>query len=389
MDSGGSRVPCLDGLRGIAALWVLVGHSLMLTGWRVPVLAEPDLGVELFIMLSGFLMVHQYELKPKKEPWGAPAAWLKFWTRRFFRIAPLYYVALAAALLSGPMLFADRMEIDSFLGRSPQMPHRYLDGSVTNILAHLSFLFGFHPAYSFRTPLPDWSLALEMQFYAAFPFLMLVTRRLGWAGGTMLLAALSAGVVLAMHSGSVRFPMPAFLPLKLHIFLCGMLLAAAVGVGRTKALSYLALALLFVLIPIGTSLNPTKAVVRLLLVGSFFLLVHPRLAPGAVAGAVAGVARTLGNRFFYWLGELSYGTYLIHLLILQPLAAFVIGRFGHDLSAPARFGLVILLLVPAVYSLAWLTYRTVEVPGRDLGRRLLGRFGRRPARPGAAQPVAP
>ncbi|MBH9538896.1 acyltransferase, partial [Novosphingopyxis sp. YJ-S2-01] len=57
------RVACLDGLRGLAALWVLFGHLVILTGFRLPVLSKPDLGVDLFILLSGFLMVFQYRLR--------------------------------------------------------------------------------------------------------------------------------------------------------------------------------------------------------------------------------------------------------------------------------------------------------------------------------------
>src|SRR3546814_12877049 len=61
------RVECLDGLRGLAALWVLVGHMMILTGFRLPLMSKPDLGVDLFIMLSGFLMMFQYRLRRSEE----------------------------------------------------------------------------------------------------------------------------------------------------------------------------------------------------------------------------------------------------------------------------------------------------------------------------------
>ena len=48
----GGRVDCLDGLRGLAALWVLVGHAHILTGFSLPVIGDPDLGVDLFIMIG-------------------------------------------------------------------------------------------------------------------------------------------------------------------------------------------------------------------------------------------------------------------------------------------------------------------------------------------------
>ena len=49
-----ARVECLDGLRGLAALWVLMGHCMILAGWSLAIIDKPDLGVDLFMMLSGF-----------------------------------------------------------------------------------------------------------------------------------------------------------------------------------------------------------------------------------------------------------------------------------------------------------------------------------------------
>ena len=94
---------------------------------------------------------------------------------------------------------------------------------------------------------------------------------------------------------------------------------------------------------------------RELLVFGFFALVHWRSL-----GVIGWVSRLLGSRPFYWLGELSYGTYLIHLLILQPVAAAVIGQFGIGLGAAGRFALTGAIVVPVTYALAFVTYKLVE-----------------------------
>ena len=94
------HLPWLDGLRGFAALWVLVSHAQILSGMRgIPVLSWGELAVDLFMLLSGFLMAHHYVLRQEKEPWDAKATFYTFWLRRFFRIAPLYYFLLFFALL--------------------------------------------------------------------------------------------------------------------------------------------------------------------------------------------------------------------------------------------------------------------------------------------------
>jgi len=366
------RVECLDGLRGVAALWVLVGHMMILTGFRLPLVSKPDLGVDLFILLSGFLMMFQYRLRAASEDWNAPATWAAFWTRRFFRLAPLFYVTLAAALIAGPAIYADRVAIDTFLGQSLQPPERYTDGSLANIALHLSFLFGLLPDYAFRTPLPDWSLGLEMQFYLVFPFLVLLGRWIGWVRSAFLAAG--AGVAIALVAGvaGLDYPMPSFLPLKLQLFLAGMLIAAHPGESRGRLWLCLAAAMLLAAIPIGGEQDLLHFAVRELLVFGFFALVHLRsIAP------IGWVSRLFGSRPFYWLGELSYGTYLIHLLILQPVAAAVIGEFGLGLGAIGRFALTAAFVVPTTYALAYGTYRLVELPGQRLGkaaiRRAVGR----------------
>ncbi len=108
---------------------------------------------------------------------------------------------------------------------------------------------------------------------------------------------------------------------------------------------------------------------RELLVLGFFALVHLR-----AASAVDWTARLLGSRPFHWLGELSYGAYLIHLLVLHPVAAGVIAHFGTGLGAAGRFALTGAIVVPVTYALAFMTYKLVELPGQRLGKAVIARF---------------
>ncbi|MCA1440881.1 acyltransferase [Ensifer sp. IC4062] len=374
------RIDCLDGLRGLASLWVMIGHALLLTGWRLPVLSEPDLGVDLFIMLSGFLMVFHYQLRAAKEPWELTSTWRSFWIRRFLRIAPLYYVLLAVAFALGAWLFESRMVIDAFLGRTPQSPQRYLDNGLTNGLMHASFLFGLSPDYAYRTPLPDWSIGLEMQFYAAFPFIMLLLKKGGWLKGAFFTGIIALAIVSTSSLLGVHFPMPAFLPLKMHIFLCGMLLALALHAERSKALLHGGAAMALALLPIGGDMTVTKMLMRVTLVAVFFALLYHRLIGNTVGVRLRAFSSSLGNRFFHWLGELSFGAYLWHLIFLQPIAAYFIAGFGDTLTPAARFAVVTAILVPLVYAAACMTFFAVEKPGQRLAKRLIDRRKLQPVR---------
>lgn len=364
----GYRIACLDGLRGLAALWVLIGHAHILTGFRVPIIGDPDLGVDLFVMLSGFLMVFHYQLRRKKEPWEAPSTWSAFWIRRFFRIAPLYYVMLFAALALGPIIYDARSAIDAFNAVPPQPASRYIDDSVKNYLLHLSFLFGLSPTYGYRTALPDWSIGLEMQFYAALPFIMLIVGRLGWI--KTMIGTVAAGIITVYVVTKIgyHFPMPTFLPLKMHVFAAGMLLAAALDLSNRRAFAYAALACLLVLIPVGGVMNPMHDAVRLSLVVVFFAFVHAHRLPMAISGMAERISNHLGNRFFHTLGELSFGAYLAHLLIMQPVVASLIRNV--EMSDPARWLATLAITLPLTYAIAAIGYNLIEMQGQKIGRSL-------------------
>jgi peptidoglycan/LPS O-acetylase OafA/YrhL len=354
-----TRVGCLDGLRGLASLWVLIGHGMLLTGWRIPVISAPEFGVDLFIMISGFLMVFHYVQRREREPWESPSTWVTFWVRRFFRIAPLYYAALIAAIAFAPWLGEARDAIAIVVPTAATDTTRYADQSATNILLHLSFAFGALPDYGFRTALPDWSIGLEMQYYAAFPFLMLIIDRLGWRFGALAVAALGGVVFCSAPAFFLSFEMASALPLKLHIFLAGMLCAAATGQPACRIVVYAVLGALLAAIPIGGWVGLPALTARALLAAGLFGLIHWR--------GLSWVSALLGNRAFHWLGEMSYGLYLSHLLILVPVVAAVSGIS----EPPVRFAIAVAITAAASFATAWLGYRLIENPGRALGRRIL------------------
>lgn len=366
-----SRVECLDGLRGLAALWVLLGHCVILSGLSLPVIDKPDLGVDLFMMLSGFLMVFHYRLRAAREPWTEAGTWLKFWARRYFRIAPLYYLMLALALAAGSAILGWRAESDSFVHIPLQAPQSYLDTSLANIATHVTFLFGLMPAYVLRTPLPDWSLGLEMQFYAVFPALMLMTRRLGWTGSIILICLAAAIVTHATWHYSLHYALPSFLPLKIDIFLAGMLLAESCRQGRWTAGLYLLLALVLALQPFQGEGSLLRLAVREILVLTFFALVLHRFLPAPLGNGIGKVAAMLGKNPFRWMGDVSYSVYLLHLPILAPIIAFLVSHYGHGISASTRCAILFLTASAVVYPLSWLTYRFIEIPGQAAGRVFL------------------
>jgi peptidoglycan/LPS O-acetylase OafA/YrhL len=365
-----ARLNFLDGIRGFAALWVVLSHSLKFTGWTIPLLHRGDLAVDVFMMMSGFLMAHHYWLREAKEPWASPQTWATFYLRRFFRIAPLYYLVLAASLLAAPILWEWRAEIGRAFPAAATPAERYLDRSLSNILMHVSFLFGASPRNAFATPLPDWSIGLEMQFYALFPFLMLLLRGASPFWGAVMVCGLGLAISRSLPAG--LFAMPSFLPLKISVFMIGVLLAWAHHLQQSRRAGAGSVAVLALLVASSNTAWPVLALAALVAAFLFYDRASDALQ---LKSSLAFAEHALGGRLAGFLADTSYSVYLTHVLMMVPVAGFLCGLPEFlNLPGPARFLVLSALVIIPVYALSWGLFRLVEMPGITLGKRMVERL---------------
>lgn len=255
---------------------------------------------------------------------------------------------------------------------SPQSASRYVDLSFRNVFLHASFIYGLLPDYAFRTPLPDWSIGLEMQFYAAFPIIALLASYRGWhfALAASVLVGL-IGVVL-IKVGGVNFPVPSFLPLKMHVFVCGMLISAVRQSGVARAWPALLVGSALMCLPVGGQFSLLHVLVRVVLfLGFFSLILYDSVY------IIRMLSSVLSGRVFYYLGELSFGVYLVHLLVMHRFA--YIGHMQID-SPMWRFAFVAVATGLVSYLVAAVTLVLVERPGQRVGRFIANRMALQPVR---------
>ncbi len=370
--------PELEGLRGFASLWVLLGHICLLTQCRIPLLYDPGLGVDLFILLSGYLMAKNYQDRQEKEPWHSINTWRMFWLRRFFRIAPLYYLLLIFALVFGGWFGEMRNIIASAWPTTATLASRYADHSFMNIASHLTFVFGFIPDYSYRTVLPDWSIGLEMQYYLLFPFIMLIIMRFGFAISSVMLMLFCLAARWLLPDYFEAFPMPSMILIKLPFFIAGMLISQAI---RYQKVYYLALALLAPVIAwqMRIAENHLRLIVEcLLIVGMTGLLWNPE-KNGRFSRLAHYPRHLLTRPVSLFLGDVSYSVYLLHLMIVIPVIGLLVHTtaFSH-LPSPVRFLVVSGICLPVTYLIAFFLYHRVEKPGIALGKRIINRKAMQP-----------
>jgi peptidoglycan/LPS O-acetylase OafA/YrhL len=339
------HMPQLDGLRACAAMAVVFVHTTQLGSPWPAVAWWGGAGVWLFFVLSGFLITGiLLGARSQAEAVGEPLArvWGAFWVRRALRIFPLYYAALAAVAAAG----WSRQELPWFAA--------YL-GNVWLVL----------PDHWSGTLAHFWSLCVEEQFYLLWPPLCLWLPR----------AALIRVAVVAVVMGPVaRLALPiAGLP-KGALFLTPSCLDA-LGLGAVLAISrrtppgWVA--------AVGAAVAEVCAIAEGAGITSLPILVDWR--PGfAIAswwlvgrasvgfGGIAG--RMLGSRPLRYVGQISYGVYVIHALI-SPFCLGFHHRFGTSLGFPHRNGIAqfayVTALTLAFASLSWYRF---EAPLNNLKR---------------------
>jgi peptidoglycan/LPS O-acetylase OafA/YrhL len=373
-------MPALDGLRGLAIAGVLACHFL--NAW--PILTELDrnvidvlglgwAGVDLFFVLSGFLITGILV-----DQVGAPGWWTGFLLRRALRIFPLYYLALALFGLVGPTLGL----IDPWtFGRWGFWYWTYLGNW----------------AYAARQVIPAlshfWSLAVEEQFYLAWPLVVVVARG-------KRLAVLTAGLVViapALRAWIVHgsgWPVGSAFrvtPGRLDGLALGALLAVAFRDPAGRALAARAwpwaaalgaIAFAAVGAPLGFDMHraPLEIWSHTALAVAF-----GGLLAGAVAGEASGsrLARVLSAAPLRALGRVSYGVYVwhyfVHVGLLRAIRARPAG--GALLATRAGYLAYAAFGVTVSVGLAWASYHLLEKRCLALKDRLAPRTT--PGRPAA------
>lgn len=336
-------LPLLDTMRGLLALFVLLGHSANKLGFG----PSGALWVDFFMILSGFLMVHHAFLRETKEPIGSAKMARAFYLRRFFRIAPVYYVLLTVFFAGWWPLVRD----------SAPFP-------VKNAALHLSFLFGFVPDGGGPTGMPDWSIGLEMQFYAVFPLLVWIMWRCGpeWlclgSALVVIIAYRLWGVYAIDQPGPLGlFVQPSFLAFNISLFAMGMTTAwlwwKYPAGGRRWAIAAVCAA------TGSIAFEHLHAYISMGVVVSALLL-RSVSTTRVLLDKVLACANMLSDKpVWKWMATLSYTLYLCHMMVLMITGPWVKAL---GLSLMASWCILATVTTIASYSLGVLLHLTVEKP---------------------------
>ena len=197
-DAPEYRLPFIEGIRGLAALYVVIGHICSMSDprafqgqtshaplWVQQVMApfwNGHLAVAAFIVVSGFCL--QMSLFPGKD--GHIKRLGEYFKRRARRRLPAYYACLAASIA---VCYAVTMH-------QKGMPfEQYLPVTQQNVLAHLFLVHNWSPEWMYKLNGVLWSIAIEAQLYVVFPVLIFVAFKAGRFLTAVLTSVIGFGVV--------------------------------------------------------------------------------------------------------------------------------------------------------------------------------------------------
>lgn len=327
LDARTRTYPGLNALRAIGAIMVVTTHTAfdtgrVISGWTGGILARFDFGVAIFFVLSGFLLSRPFLFAAAADR-RHPSVPRYLW-KRALRIMPLYWVTIGIVYVA--LADSNRVVTPTMWLRNLTLTQLYAKDLLPQGLTQM------------------WSLATEAAFYVALPVMMFALLRKGFSErrimiGLGVLSILGVvwqawAVTVPGYQGHFAQWLPGYLP-----WFCAGIALATITVGDTLGRTstplvhrlaadptgcWIVAALVFAIsaTPLCgprdlTSQGSWPAAIKVVLYTiSATLLVLPLVFGRADAGRVR---QFCNSRTMFFLGEISYGIFCLHLIFLNSI----------------------------------------------------------------------
>ena len=337
-----------------AQTYLHAGLSKEVSAWASSIVLSGGLGVDLFFVLSSFLITELFIREYNK--YGRVNV-LAFYIRRALRIWPLYYGFLVLVIFLIPVSI------------SGDLDGRY-KATFTLFAANWACtLWGYPPSIAAHL----WSVSIEEQFYFMWPLIIIVfgIKRISQVAVTMLVLATATRLFLILievkHPGIWCNTFARLDPIASGALLAVILRGDS---PRISSLKRVALFLVGITLLVVASRYAQPW-------GTSSLLFYPATALGSILVLISCLSRAYVNKNYLsktliYLGRISYGLYVFHLLALVIVSKiFTTGHMSFNLVGKCTFGLILTLLISVG------SYELFE----KYFLRLKERFSRIPSRP--------
>lgn len=352
----------IDALRGIAILLVIAVHVASTVSPRIDVFSMilhcGQFGVQLFFVLSAITLCMSYKSRE-----GELNTRENFYIRRYFRIAPTYYLGIVVYFIWGIA--------SNYIRTNELVPH--WSYTPKNILANLTFIHGLvQSANNYVVP-GGWSIGTEMLFYMIFPFLWKFQKNLSIKNLVFLLGVSVAVALLFvycsgtyLHRSTINNSFTYFnIANQFPCFIIGIIAYRVISESLNVRFAGPGFLILFAIAAflvhrdnwVSTALMPVTAA------AAFFMLVFI-----VKNGKQGSIPQWLAN-----YGKVSFSVYIFHFLVWHGLELIL-----RRLSTPfveSGFGFVFMYLLVAgvTYGIAKLSYEFIEKRFIGMGEAVINR----------------
>lgn len=357
------KIKYIDSLRGLAILGVILVHSGQVSGnlpmYLKNITDQGARGVQLFFMLSALTLF--ISLSRRKT------TILEFFIKRFFRIAPLFYLAIIFYTFKNTLFY--------YLNIGLTEPVDFFNVIST----FLFFSNSINPYWINGVVQGGWSISVEMIFYLFVPFLFKVLVNLKRAIiFTIVAFVFSTFITLFLsHSQLIsdkdiwNIYLFYWFPNQISIFGLGIvmyfLLKDTTDIQSKingKISLYLLFSSLFFMIVL-TQLDIPKSPIHFLY-GLLFLILTLGLSKNQLA--------LLVNKYTIYIGKISFSMYLTHFIVIESLI-FLLDKvksiLNFNLNSIITLIVVYIITVLITVIISKITYKYVEDPGIKLGSKLI------------------
>ena len=361
----------LHALRGIAAMMIVLFHLHWLAKLEMPesfwlIKNYFGMGVPLFFVISAFSLYLSTFTRVSSPNWLRI-----YFIKRFFRIAPLFYLMICIYLI---FLY---VKFDKVF-------------SLQEITINFLFLYNFFPGRQGSIVWAGWTIGVEYLIYAVLPFCLVYVRSERRALIILLFCTVVSIVARGLYaelSVPEEYGYMSFLG-QVGVFAVGIpayfIYRSSLGASRQTFYGYLAFAVFLILVlgMINMSFPPLHGP------GKIHLQVWAVAFGALILSQVLAPIGVITNRFTVFLGMLSFSLYLWHPLVivgLKPVYKWIYTGIRETYYA---FPLCFLVTAVVLIAVAAVSHRLIEVPGIAAGERIIRTIKARTAAATALSPPA-